>query len=161
VPSCWKERVIDFGERKEECMTIPWGDVSTAYHSTGIPNIMVCMAAPAALRSSAKLGRYIGPLLGLSFVQNYLKSKIKPGGPSDDARAKSYCLLWGEVKDAQGTTREARLRTPDGYTLTALTALLIVRRVLEGNAPTGFQTPAKAYGEGLILEVEGTRLEDC
>jgi len=161
VPSCWKERVIDFGERKEECMTIPWGDVSTAYHSTGIPNIMVYMAAPAALRSSAKLGRYIGPLLGLPFVQRYLKSKIKPGGPSDDARAKSFCLLWGEVKDAQGTTREARLRTPDGYTLTALTALLIVRRVLAGDAPAGFQTPAKAYGEGLILEVEGTRLEDC
>ena len=26
-------------------MTIPWGDVSTAYHSTGIPDIEVYMAA--------------------------------------------------------------------------------------------------------------------
>ena len=27
-------------------MTIPWGDVSTAYHSTGIPNIRVYSATP-------------------------------------------------------------------------------------------------------------------
>ena len=32
--------------RGPEAMTIPWGDVSTAYHSTGIPDIEVYLAAP-------------------------------------------------------------------------------------------------------------------
>ena len=31
-------------------ITIPWGDVSTAYHSTGIPDIEVYMSAPLSLR---------------------------------------------------------------------------------------------------------------
>ncbi|MBI1318059.1 MAG: NAD(P)H-binding protein [Candidatus Hydrogenedens sp.] len=159
VPSCWQVRDIDFGERTETCMTIPWGDVSTAWYSTGIPNIKVFMAAPPALRNSAKLGRYIAPLLGTSVVQNYMKSKIKPGGPSDNARAKGYSLLWGEVRDARGNVREARLRTCEGYTLTAITAVIICERVLRGDAPAGFQTPAKAYGADLILEAEGSTRE--
>ena len=160
VPSAWKERDIDFGERTERCMTIPWGDVSTAYYSTGIPNIMVFMAAPDALRMSAKVGRYIGPLLGLPFVQSYLRSQIKPGGPSDEARAQGFCLLWGCVRDAEGNTREARLKTVEGYTLTALTALVICKRVMAGQAPAGFQTPAKAYGADLILEIDGSQRTD-
>ena len=37
VPLAYKEKVIDFGVGKFNTMTIPWGDVFTAYHSTGIP----------------------------------------------------------------------------------------------------------------------------
>ena len=160
VPSAWKVADIDFGERTETCMTIPWGDVSTAYYSTGIPNIEVFMAAPPALRNSAKVGRYIGPLLGLGPVQKFLQSRIKPGGPSDNARARGYSLLWGEARDGGGNKVSSRLRTPEGYTLTALTALIIAKRVLAGETPAGFQTPAKAYGPDLIMEVEGVTRTD-
>ena len=35
VPAAWRTRSIDFGRGPVTAMTIPWGDVSTAYHSTG------------------------------------------------------------------------------------------------------------------------------
>ena len=161
VPSAWAIRDIDFGEQTQTCMTIPWGDVSTAYYSTGIPEIQVYMAAPEGLRRAAKMARYLGPLMGWGPVQKYLQSKIKPGGPSDSAREKGYSLLWGEVSDDNGNVCTSRLRTPEGYTLTALTSLLILKRVLNGDAPAGFQTPAKAYGADLILEIPGVVRTDA
>ena len=64
--------------------------------------------------------------------------------------------MWGRVEDAQGASAEARLRLPNGYLLTAVTALLVLRRVLAGDFTPGFQTPARQYGADFILEVAGT-----
>jgi short subunit dehydrogenase-like uncharacterized protein len=52
------------------------------------------------------------------------------------------------------------METPDGYSLTAETALAAVKRVLSGDYKTGFQTPALAYGADFILEIEGVKRED-
>ena len=52
------------------------------------------------------------------------------------------------------------MQGPEGYTLTALTALKIAGKILDGNFCAGFQTPAKCYGADLILEIEGTTRED-
>ena len=41
-------------------------------------------------------------------------------------------------------------QVPDGYEVTYLTMLEGTRRVLEGDAPVGFQTPALAFGEGIL-----------
>jgi short subunit dehydrogenase-like uncharacterized protein len=160
VPGAWKVREIDFGPETRTCMTIPWGDVSTAYYSTGIPNIEVYMSVPAALRISARLSRVLGPVLGSGPVQRFLKSRIPEGGPSLEERRRGYCLLWGEVRDDAGRRAEARLRTPEGYELTATTALLIARRVLAGDFSAGFKTPSLAYGPDLILEVTGVERSD-
>src|SRR5579871_4071515 len=86
VPAAWKTRTIDFGNGPVLAMTIPWGDVSTAYHSTHIPNIEVYMAVPPRQIRAARLSRYFGWLLGSSWVQGYLKRKIQAGppGPTDE-----------------------------------------------------------------------------
>ena len=47
VPAAWKTREIDFGVRNATAVTIPWGDVATAFYSTGIENIEVYAAIPA------------------------------------------------------------------------------------------------------------------
>jgi short subunit dehydrogenase-like uncharacterized protein len=52
------------------------------------------------------------------------------------------------------------MRTPHAYTLTAAASLEIVRRVLRGDAPPGYQTPAKAYGPDLVMEIGGVTRED-
>jgi short subunit dehydrogenase-like uncharacterized protein len=77
-----------------------------------------------------------------------LKSRIQAGppGPSEEERARGRSLLWGEATDAAGNRVVSRLTGPEGYTFTMLTALAVLRRVLDGAAPTGFQTPALAYG---------------
>jgi short subunit dehydrogenase-like uncharacterized protein len=163
VPAAWRVRRIDFGDGKlRPAMTIPWGDVATAYCSTGIPDIEVYLAAPASVRLTAWLSRYVGWLLGSRPVQNYLKRRIQAGppGPSDEERARGRTFVWGEASDGIGRRVVSRLSGPEGYTLTMLTALAIMERVLTGEAPPGFQTPARAYGADFILQIPGvTRMD--
>lgn len=162
VPAAWKTRMIDFGRGPVEATTIPWGDVSTAYYSTGIPNIEVYAAFPASTRRAMVASRYLGWLLGLPAVQQFQKRLIQkqPPGPTDTERLGGRSLLWGEVENNSGKRLVSRLQGPEGYTLTALTALAIVAKVLGGQIAVGFQTPSLAYGANLILEIEGVLREE-
>lgn len=162
VVGCWKTRSIDFGRGPTIAMTIPWGDVSTAWHSTGIPNIEVYMAAPWKVRWFARLSRFFGWLLGSQIVQNYLKKKIreKPAGPTAEQRARGKTLVWGEASDDQGAVVVSRLQGPEGYTTTALTALACMERVLQGQYTPGFQTPGKLFGGDFILSIPGFSRQD-
>jgi len=160
VPAAYKTREIDFGEVKKVGVTIPWGDVSTAFYSTGVPNIEVFAVVPAAQIKLLKLSRYLGWVLATKPLQNYLQSKIPPGGPTEEERKKGKTLLWGQASDNDGNRVEARQEGVEGYTLTALAALKIAENILNENFCTGFQTPAKCYGADLILEIEGSSRQD-
>ena len=162
VPAAWMTRRVDFGHGPVSVTTIPWGDVSTAYYSTGIPNIEVYTRTGRWGNRALVASRHLGWLLGSAPVQRLLKGAIQRGqpGPSDEERARGESRLWGEVADEQGRRAAARLRTPEGYTLTALTAVAAVEKVLEGQAPTGFQTPSLAFGPDFILGVGGVVRED-
>ena len=107
-----------------------------------------------------KLSRYLGWLMATGPVQKYLQSKIPAGGPSDEERAKGKTLLWGQASDDNGNRVESRMQCPEGYTTTALAALNITEKILAGNFTPGFQTPAKAYGADLILELDAVERED-
>jgi short subunit dehydrogenase-like uncharacterized protein len=157
-----RTRKIDFGRGERLCMAIPWGDVSTAWYSTGIPNIAVFTPVPRAAQLAALTSNGFRWLLGSAPVQRFLKAQIqkRPAGPTEEQRANGKCILWGEARDDAGTSVQSRLTTPEGYTLTAMTALLIAQKVLAGHAPAGFQTPCKAYGPDLILEIEGVTRKD-
>jgi short subunit dehydrogenase-like uncharacterized protein len=162
IPTGSLTRDVDFGRGAKRCMAIPWGDVSTAHHSTDIPNIAVYVPVPGFVRFGARVSGAFGWLLGSNPVQRVLKNRIdaRPPGPSDEQRARGKSILWGEATDDEGTTVTSRLTTPEGYTLTAITALGIAQKVLAGNAPAGFQTPSSAYGADLIMEVESVVRED-
>ena len=159
VPTAWKTRHIDFGNARGPVATItlPWGDVSAAYYTTGIPNIEVYMAFKPWSRRVIKLSRYFSWLLGSPPIQSYFKSQVRlmPRGATAEQRARSNSYVWGEVRDDHGRVVTGRIKTPDGYTLTVLTALTIVEKVLGGRHPIGFQTPAKAYGSDLIFTIPG------
>ncbi|MEJ7623519.1 MAG: saccharopine dehydrogenase NADP-binding domain-containing protein [Pyrinomonadaceae bacterium] len=159
VPAAWKTREIDFGEIQKTGVTIPWGDVSTAFYSTGIPNIEVFTVVPSSALKMMKASRYIGWLLATKPFQDYLQKKIPTGGPSDAERTKGRTLLWGEVSDLNGNRVAARLQGPEGYTLTAHAALNIAQKIIDRNFKPGFQTPAKAYGADLVLEIDGVQRE--
>lgn len=162
VPAAWQTRLIDFGQGATEAVTIPWGDVSTAYYSTGIPDIEVYAAFPAATRIGMVATRYLGWLLGLPPVQDLQKTLIQnqPPGPTEAERAQGKSLLWGEVTDNSVNRLVSRLQCPEGYTLTALTAVAIVQKVLAGQFSVGFQTPSLVYGADFILEFEGVVRQD-
>ena len=160
VPAAWKTREIDFGEFTKTGVTIPWGDVATAFYSTGIPNIEVYTVVPDSNLKMLELTRYVGGFLAAKPVQSFLQKLIPAGGPSDAEREKGKTYLWGEASDENGNKAVSRLFAPEGYTVTALTALKIAEKILNGNFRKGFQTPAKAFGADLILEIEGVSRQD-
>jgi short subunit dehydrogenase-like uncharacterized protein len=161
VPSAWRTRHIDFGRGEVKCVTIPWGDVSTAFHSTGIPNIQVYAAFPQSMQNMMLASRYLGGVLALRPVQNYLKRQIvkRITGPSTQERERGLSLVWGQVEDDTGNRVTARMKTPEGYALTVATSLEAVRRVLEGNVQPGFQTPSRAFGADFIMQFSGVTRE--
>jgi short subunit dehydrogenase-like uncharacterized protein len=162
VPAAYKNRTIDLGRGPVTTSTIPWGDVATAFHSTGIPNIEVYTPLSTTTRRLMAASGYLRPVLASYTVQRLLKRLVhgQPPGPSDEERARGMSLLWGEVVDDRGARCVSRVRTPEAYTLTALTALAIAEKVLTGHAPVGFQTPSRAYGADLLLEIPGATRED-
>lgn len=149
----------DFGRGPKTAIALPWGDVSTAFYTTGIPNITTYFALPKAQARSLRLSRYIGWLLRMDWVRRIARKRIEnqPAGPSSEQRLHSSTLLWAQVRDAQGKTLEATLETPNGYTFTAQSAVYIAQRILNGDFKPGFQTPAGCYGAALfeaIMEEE-------
>ena len=167
VPLAWKSRRFDRAPAGAApdlrlAMTIPWGDLYTAFVSTGIPNIETYLGASQATVSRLRLLRLLGPALGLSPVQALLKSRITSSvpGPSAEQRERSTTTVWGEVRDAAGRERRLRLRTPNGYTLTALAALGIVERLVRGAAPAGgYYTPSQLMGADYVQSLPGVVLD--
>jgi len=163
IPSPLHEGImeINYGAFQLPSIRIPWGDVSTAFYSTGIGNIEVFRGADKGLIKQVKMSRYLNWLLRMRSVKNYLIKQIdkKPAGPNEERRAKSKMFLWGKVWDGK-QEKISLLETVEGYTLTAKTSVLIAQKILSGNVKPGFQTPSKAYGADLILEVPGTNRKD-
>jgi short subunit dehydrogenase-like uncharacterized protein len=155
-------RDFDYGKGLKWSSVISWGDVSTAYYSTGIPSITVYFEASPELEQFLKLGTLMRWLLSRAPAQRMLKRRVdrQPEGPSEDERRAGYAILLGEATNAAGRKAVSRLQTPEGYTLTAMTSLEIVRRVLAGEAKTGFQTPSLMFGPDLITAFPGCVRED-
>lgn len=156
-----KGKWIDFGIKKLFVMTIPWGDISTAFHTTNIPNIETYTGASLKTFRLLKYQYLYNWLLKTKWIRNYVKRKInaKPAGPNNETRLKSKSLIWGEVENLKGEIIAARFTGPEGYTLTAHSSLIIVQKVLKDDFKIGYQTPASAYGEDLVLEIPNTHRE--
>jgi short subunit dehydrogenase-like uncharacterized protein len=144
------------GIRKTMC--IPWGDISTAWRSTGIPNIEVYTGVSAGTIVGARLIKPFNWLLRMPAVKKLLRNKVdtRPSGPSEEKRSAGKSYLWGRVTNASGNIVEARLKTMSGYSLTATTSVLVAQKLLAKETQPGYFTPAQYFGDGLIFEVEGT-----
>jgi short subunit dehydrogenase-like uncharacterized protein len=142
-------------------MNIPWGDVSTAHFTTGVPNIKTYTGVSKKVYNLLKFQGVFNWLLRTSFVRNIIRKKIKslPAGPSKQQRAAALGMVWGRASNQNGTVVTASLCGPEGYTITAHAALIIVNKVLAGNFKPGYQTPASVYGEDLISEVPGVHFK--
>ena len=163
VPRAHALRDVDFGTGPRRSVAIPWGDVSTAFYSTGIPDIATFAALPKKLirnmQRDGALTRWVMALgLTRKLAQAWVDRNLR--GPTDAQREAGQSRCWGEVEDAQGNTLVSRLLGPEGYTLTAMTTLAAVRRVLDGQARAGFQTPSLAFGADFVLDAPGVSFED-
>jgi short subunit dehydrogenase-like uncharacterized protein len=162
VPAAWQVKQVDFGRGPVRLVSIGWGDVSTAYHSTGIANIETYMAFPPLMINFLYATRVFGPLLYRRPVKEFLKWLVRlflPPGPSREQNQNGFSLMIAEVSDS-GTTLRAKQRTPEGYRLTALTSVEIMKRILSSDYQPGFQTPSRVYGPEFILQFPGVERED-
>ncbi len=162
VPHLWGVKDVDFGRGATRLVSMGWGDVSTAYHSTGIPNVTVYMSFPSVMFGFMRLTRVMGPLLYTRAARDFIKwfiGKFFAPGPTPEQNKNGFSLLIAEVTDGKNVFR-AKLRTPEAYYLTALTSLEIVKRILGGDLKAGFQTPSRVYGADFILQFAGVMRKD-
>ncbi|HEX6859057.1 MAG TPA: saccharopine dehydrogenase NADP-binding domain-containing protein [Caulobacteraceae bacterium] len=165
IEAAWPppRRSFDFGAGPRPGIAVGWGDVASAWYSTGAPDITVYFEAMPQMEQMSRLNGFMRWLLSTAPMQRLLKAGIDrmPEGPTDAERAAGRAVLIGEAVGANGETAVSRLTTPEGYTLTALTSLEIVRRVLAGEAKPGFQTPSKVFGADFIAGIEGCAFQDA
>jgi short subunit dehydrogenase-like uncharacterized protein len=161
VPPAYKVETIPFTESlSATAVTIPWGDVATAYYSTGIPNIEVFAGVSEKQIEKMKIPGFVCWLLGRAPVQAFLKGQIasRVKGPTDEQRARDEVYLYGEAWDGAGHRMALRLRTREGYTLTAEASVKATLRVIEDRPAPGAYTPSTAFGADYVLELEGATL---
>jgi short subunit dehydrogenase-like uncharacterized protein len=156
VAHAFRDREIDYGDGPKASVTIPWGDVSTAYFTTGIPNIEFYVPMPprriAALR---RLNAFL-PLLRLRAVQALLKGRVSKSGtgPDQSERIRTSTYVWGEAQAPSGEMRTARIVLGNLYDVTVHAALGVLAKVLEQPRP-GYCTPSQVVGSGYVEELPG------
>jgi short subunit dehydrogenase-like uncharacterized protein len=152
VPLAHSVRRIDFGNGLKSAMAIPWGDVATAYFSTGIPDIEVYVPASPLVILGAKLANLFAPLLRLGSVIDALQGLIakRIQGPASAARARMPSYVWGEATNRSGEKRTARIKTANGYSLTITGSLEVVQYLLQNDVAGGAYTPSMLIGSELV-----------
>jgi short subunit dehydrogenase-like uncharacterized protein len=162
VPPGERERDFDFGNGPRRCVNVSWGDVVTAYYTTGIPDIEVYFDAPPTFRAALLASRLMGPVASSPVSQVWLKlhADLLPDGPSAIERAAVRVTVVVEIEDDRGRRARSRLCTPQSYTFTGLAAAAVLRAVAAGDVEPGFQTPARLYGPDFVLSLEGVSRQD-
>jgi short subunit dehydrogenase-like uncharacterized protein len=155
-------RRVRFSDVERTVAPIPWGDLVTAWHTTGIPNITTYMALP---RAAARAIRFTYPLLKhvLSVdavrhgAERLIESRVH--GPDQAARTENRSHLWAEARAADGRRAQAWLDLPESYAFTAVAAVRAVEEVL-AQKPQGALTPARAFGADFVLSIPGCQRQD-
>lgn len=156
------ERHFDFGAGPARALALPLGEVSTCFHSTGIPDVEAYLVVSGRIPAMLRASRWLAPLLRRRFVQDWLKRRADAGpeGPDADALDATRAFVLGEVEDEGGRTVRGLLETASPYRLTQRAALEAALRVARGEVEPGFQTPATAFEADFVLGVEGSIRRD-
>lgn len=153
-----RTRRIDFGGGEKLAVGIPWGDVSTAYYTTGIGNIEVFTASSQKSVDGMRRMNWLRPLLRQRWVRELAKfsaeRRVTP--PDRTQRENNPTYVWGEVRNAAGEVKTARLRTANGYSLTVQSSLGILGEVLGRACNPGFTTPSSLVGPDFVTTLPGS-----
>ncbi len=156
------ESSFDFGLGLRRSVCVSWGDVVTAFHTTGIPNIEVYFESTPAIRAFQLLGQSSlfppAALFSHFWMQAWIEAQ--PDGPTPSERAGRQAVIVARAETEDGRYAVSRAKTPEVYTFTAAAAALSAARVMEGDFEPGFATPARVFGETFLSSFEGVTVED-
>ncbi len=157
TPQAETQREIDFGRGAVPAMAISWGDVSSAFYSTGIANIDTWIPVPGKRTGALKMLNLARPLLATGFMQSALKKLVTRfvKGPNGEERIKSRTWVWGEATNAAGEKKTVRIELGNVYDVTTDAALKVVTHLLDGGYDGGSYTPAMLLGSGAVEELVG------
>ena len=143
----------DFGRGPRRTVGLGWGDVSSAWYSTRVPNIDVYFEAFPAMAAAAGLPAGLRRLIAGDTVQRLINRGIDrlPAGPSAAARQRARSTFLAEAWDGAGHARVEPHGDPRGLHPDGLTALDAARRIAAGTVAPGFHTPVTAFGPDFIL----------
>lgn len=160
VPTAFRARRIRFSRGDRWATTIPWGDLSSAFYSTGIPDIEVYLAAPRPVIGALRVGRSLVRLLRNRRIRGALDRAISRwvGGASAAGREAGRSSVWGAVEDDAGRCVEGTVESLEPTTLTAHTAVDIALRIQAAETSPGFLTPSMAFGPQYLERIPGTRM---
>ena len=133
-------------------ITIPWGDVCSAFYSTGIPNIKVYLHLPYAVFVLRTLQAKMLKVLSINFVFKIVKKIISKSlsGPDKKTRDKSSAIIWGRVTNSNGEKYEEAYEFIDGYSLTAIGAADCADAVLNDRITSGTTSPSIMFGSDFM-----------
>lgn len=156
VPVGSVRRIIPFSDRDRVGTAIPWGDVSTAYRSTGIPDVRVFAVLPDRM---VRLARITGAVMKLPWARHLAGWVVDAvvQGPDEDELAHGCGRVWAEARNLAGASSTVELLTPNGYVLTARAAVAAMERLLADRVEQGpgVHTPSRAFGAEFALGLEG------
>jgi short subunit dehydrogenase-like uncharacterized protein len=159
VPLAHSWRRVDFDGGSAPAIAIAWGDIATAWFSTGIPNIETYAKVPFVIAVAGPALNWLRPLLASAPGQKLLHQLAKRSrGPNEEELRTGRCRLWGEVRNAAGERRTARLETANGYGLTVNGALMAVQFLLKNALPGGYYTPSMLMGSRCVEQLPGSTL---
>jgi short subunit dehydrogenase-like uncharacterized protein len=156
------EAVFDFGRGAQSAHAVSWGDLSTAFHTTGIPNIEVYFEATPLVVGLDFANRTFGWLAGTPLVRTLTRRGLEllPPGPAPQVRATLSTTVVARAENGSGRCVESRLTTPEAYSFTATTAVAVAERVIAGSVRPGFQTPGSLFGPDFVLQLAGAERVD-
>lgn len=157
VPHGRLARTIPFTDRPRLCTSIPWGDVSTAWYSTGIPDIRVFTPVPRGLLRLSGPVRWLGRRRSIRRAAQALLDRLR-SGPHAAELAGGTARVWAEAWNDEGERASAELTTPNAYAFTADSACTAVTELLGAGyagPPAGALTPAMAFGPGFVDRMTG------
>lgn len=141
---------------------VSWGDVVTAFHTSGAPNITVYFEATASVsaivRARSSWGGWAGPMMAPA--ARVWSRWLPEGPPSEDGVSSSRAVVCIDAVSADQCRRfRTRIRTPEVYTFTGESAAAAAQHVCDGARRVGFQTPGRLLGPTFVEALAGVELE--
>lgn len=160
VPVAWDSKEIEFADGRRFCMTIPWGDIVTAWYTTAIGNIRVYTAVEEKQVAWLRRLRFMLGCLEWGWLQKWLGKQIEKNihGPDEKVRESGKMVLSGTVSNAEKSVT-MYMQTPEGYRYTVMAALFAVESLLAHKVMPGAYTPSQALDINTLQNMEGVMLE--
>lgn len=149
------------GERLDS-VTVPLCDVLVAGWSSQIPNITTFVQETGAVKQMSSVPGWLKRLLSTQVGQKIVQWQLDRGveGPTDEQRAAGHYRNFAIARNDTGESVAAVARGPEGYTLTALSAIDATCRAARMEGKPGYQTASSAFGASFFTSLPGCSIED-